>query len=95
MKLKKDILIRNFYARNELFYIFLRKLQIKFPTKKALVNVKILQKQITRHLSITRHRNRCNFSGKPRSVLRDFKASGFSFKNKAAHLDLNGFKKAS
>lgn len=63
--------------------------------KKYFFNIKIINKQTSKWLNLTRYRNRCNFSKKPRAVLRDFKSSGYTFKEKVGSLKLNGLKRAS
>ena len=95
MKLKRDITIRNSFEKNELFKYFLKKLEIKKALTKSFFNIKVINKQTSRRLNLTRYRNRCNFSKKPRSILRDFKSSGYTFKEKAGSLKLNGLKRAS
>ena len=96
MKVKKDILIRKLYSRNELFFFFTKKLEKSSKiSNKNKIFAKIVQRQISKCFNITRHRNMCNFSRKPRAIVRDFRASGYSIKERSRSLNLTGLKKSS
>ena len=98
MNIDKKIKLSKKFASKEIYLMFVKK--IKTSTKPSLAKKISLQSRVffsfmSKKLYINRFRNFCNFSSKPRGLLRDLKVSSYSLKDKARKLSYLGVKRAS
>ena len=96
MFIKKDLLIRKYFYKNELRLLFLKKVRKNKKNTTFFQNTAYLFESVDKpFFNVSRYRNFCTFTRKPRAVTRSLKVSFLFLRENLGKFLFTGMKKSS